>query len=416
MTTGAVIMFFAALAFGSVAVDFMRLDDSRVRLQLATDTVAHAALVARQTRDAPTAKAAALQIAGPNAGKVGEGRAINAGDIKFGTWDDTTRLFAPDPNARNAVQARAFYGQARENFVHGLLTHLVGFAGFEIEASSVFRTKSHQCARSGMIAENDIRFSGNNEFGPYYCIHSDNTMTFVNHTVFGANDEVTLPVLSNLTSGISTGLDAALRVRPAWLDVPRMIDDFEDSLEGNGALDIPISAAALPVEMHQLGISLPSTVSPSTLPSGVFYDVTCGQGGTKLRFDAGLYQNLGIRTDCAIQMPAGVAFENVVIYQENTGIRAFSAANGVRFGAVDTCDPGGNAILVTRGGIDVASGFELHGSAVLAAGPIHFAAEAGTMHGAVVISGDEIRGTSNSTFGTCDQDLGLGLYSYQMVD
>ncbi len=416
MTTGAVIMFFAALAFSSVAVDFMRRDDSRVRLQLATDTVAHAALVARQTRDAPSARAAALQIAGPNVGTVGKGRAINAGDIKFGTWDDTTRLFAPDPNARNAVQASALYGQARNNYLRGLLTRLVGFAGFEVEASSVFRTKSHQCARSGMLAENHIRFSGNNEFGPYYCIHSDNTMQFVNHTVFGAHAEVTLPVLANLASGQETGLDAARRVRPAWLDVPRMIDDFEASLEGKGALDIPISAATLPVEMHQLGTSLSNPVTPQTLSSGAFYDVTCGQGGGKLKFVAGLYQNLGIRTDCAIQMPSGVAFENVVIYQENTDIKAFSAANGVRFGAIDGCDPANNAILVTRGGISVASGFELHGSAVLAAGPIHFAADAGTMDGAVVISGDEIRGTSNSSFGTCDHDLGLGLYSYQMVD
>lgn len=416
MTVGATAMLLAVLAFSSVGIDFMRWQESRTRLQIAADTVAHGALVARQSREADAAKSVALDLAAPNAGTIGAGRAILAEDIEFGTWDAETRLFSPDPTARHAVRVQATYAQSRDNIVPGLLTRLVGFAGFEVEVSSVFQTRSHQCARAGMLAETNIRFSANNAFGPYYCVHSDHTMTFVNHTDFDVHSEVTLPELGDLTAGKTTGLDAALRARPAWLDVDRLIDDFEASLDGRGALELTIPASLLGVQPHILGVSLPTKVTPLTLLPGVFYDLSCSKGGKKLQFGAGTYRNLAIRTDCEIQMPSSVAFENVIIYQENTSDKAFSAAKGVRFGAQDSCDPAGNAMLVTRGGISVASGLELHGSALVAAGPIKFAANAGTMDGAVVISGDEIRGTANSTFGTCDHDLGLGLYAYQMVD
>ncbi|WP_417522591.1 hypothetical protein [Marinovum sp.] len=111
-----------------------------------------------------------------------------------------------------------------------------------------------------------------------------------------------------------------------------------------------------------------------------------------------------------------MAFEDTIMYREDTSTNAFNVASNVRFGAVDSCAPGGSAMFVTRGGMSVASGFALHGSAAVAAGPIDFAAQAGDLEGAVVISGDELRGTANSRFGTCDQDLGLGVYAYHMVD
>ena len=70
-------------------------------------------------------------------------------------------------------------------------------------------------------------------------------------------------------------------------------------------------------------------------------------------------------------------------------------------GVDDDCGTGGGAQIVTWGGVRVAANLEMYGSQIIAAGPIDFAANAGGIQGASLVSGATIDGTSNMSFGFC---------------
>jgi hypothetical protein len=121
----------------------------------------------------------------------------------------------------------------------------------------------------------------------------------------------------------------------------------------------------------------------------------------------GVFRNTVIIGDnCVFRMSNGTALESSTLITTSTDDGSITSPNGFRMGVDDDCADGGESQIVTWGGVQVASGLEMYGSQIIAAGPIDFAANALGIKGASMISGETIDGTSNMSFGFCGEGMG----------
>ena len=146
--------------------------------------------------------------------------------------------------------------------------------------------------------------------------------------------------------------------------------------------------------------------APEDFTEGRIHLVTCGNPG--LQLENGLYQNVIIIANCKISFVGG-QFENAIVVSTSThadAMKSSSANGGVRLGAVDNCDEGGGTIFLSHGGVDFSAGMEMHGSQIIAAKGVQFAANADGIRGASIVSGGRIDGTSNMEFAFCGGGMG----------
>ncbi|MHA6325976.1 TadE/TadG family type IV pilus assembly protein [Roseivivax sp. CAU 1753] len=419
-TIAAMFLLLAGLMLGSLSIDFMRRTEARTDLQITADSVAHTAIVLRQSVPEGAAKTAALLLAQENSAVFANNAAIAAADIEFGIWNKELREFIPQSDAKEAVRVRATRDAARGNYVTGLLSPLLGVLGFEIAADSVFAALPHPCVRNGIIAKTAVEMTSNNYFAPGYCVHSDQSMKFSQSNTFDENVSVTMPDISNLTlPGGSLdgnpGLAEALHNAPERLDIDKVIADFRDGIENGDDAYIPETVQFALDNIVTVANNGAGTVTPEILSPGNMYNYVCLNAGTTLSFDSGIFRDIVLWTNCKISFGSGTALEGSVIYQDNTSQNAVKASSGLRLGAIDDCAPTGNTVLITEGGMHTPSNLELHGSAIVARGDVSFAAKPDGVNGSVIMSGGTVSSTSSGAFGFCDADFALSLYEYKMV-
>ncbi len=415
ITIAAVFLFMASLILGSLAIDFSGRHAAQVDLQVLADTTAHSALVNRQELSPGNAMLAALAFGALNEGQQAKA-VVKPSDIEFGTWDSDTRAFVPNPVSRSAVRVTARRNKASNNIVRGILTGLVGIEGFEIEAVSIVAAKSDPCTQNGVVAEKLVSVNSGNTFGPGYCVHSDADISFKNSNSFGAKSTVSLPNIANLTlpSSIQAnpGLEGALKERPDRVEFAKLFSDFATGIELGDAAYIPGSVAYSWDNVTL--VTGQQAESPATLePGGVHVFLCTGSGS--LQFETGTYRDVVVWTDCKIRFSQGTAFEGSAFVQKNTAAQAIHAPNGVRFGAIDNCAPTGDTVIMTTGGVHVASDLQMHGATLAAGGEIHFSARPDGMHGASVISGSTVSITSGGAFGFCDGERDIPWKQFRYV-
>jgi hypothetical protein len=142
------------------------------------------------------------------------------------------------------------------------------------------------------------------------------------------------------------------------------------------------------------------TMSVDDFTSRRVNEMSCG--GQRVTLAAETFSNMVIiGYDCRFSMSNGTALENMTLITTSTDSRSIDSPQGFRMGVDDDCGTGGGAQIVTWGGVRVAANLEMYGSQIIAAGPIAFAANAGGIQGASLVSGATIDGTSNMSFGFC---------------
>ena len=145
------------------------------------------------------------------------------------------------------------------------------------------------------------------------------------------------------------------------------------------------------------------------------------------RHTAGVYEEIVVIAECQMQFGGGgggggngggngnggggnggggggsqaAEFHDSVLITLDTSATSIKANSGLTLGEQDDCDAGGGSIIVTYGGVNVASKLEMHGSQIIAAGDVDFAANANGIRGASIVAGGRIDGTSNMNFAFC---------------
>ena len=398
------------LAIGGFAIDHSRVVAEQTRLQVAADAAAHAAawdLVDFDPDGDIDAQLAAARDAGMvyAAANLGDGRpsSILGPDIEFGFWDDAAKAFTKSSSNVDAVRVTSYRVSSRSDPLPTTYLGLVGLKSFDLAKDSVFQLQLPACAMDGITACNKVELSSGNKFDSCYCVHGNQGVELNNGNIFEPCVTVSMANLSTLVGSTASnpGLDEALRqtsycpAEATSAGITETIDNLTSCKEeitknmcGAGTVDLKNNRVDL---------------NPGMLTENAYHEVGCKN--KQLFLDPGTYENAIIHTDCAVQFRGGVILENVVIISESTDKAAFGSprgnTGGVQIGKDDDCAPGGDALLITPGGMSFAAGITLSGGQLIAGGDVEFSAQGSGVDGGQITAGGSVVSTSNIHFGPC---------------
>ncbi len=162
MTAFGLILFIAMVCVGGLGLDVANLITVRTHLQMAADSAAHAALMAREFKSESEAKAIAVQIAQRALPVSKYGDTIKAEDIQFGKWDVVNDEFQIIPGSDDGVLVSTQRLAGRDNAVVSYFLRFVGFQNFDVVAESVYETYYPTCFREGFVAQDRVDVQSNN--------------------------------------------------------------------------------------------------------------------------------------------------------------------------------------------------------------------------------------------------------------
>jgi len=329
------------------------------------------------------------------------GDVLEVSDIKFGTWDPSSRVFEEIPGARSASMVTTSRLKEKANPVGVFLMQFLGAEEFDIRTQAVFESYVSSCMKEGFMADGIVDIQSNNAFVGGFCIHSNRYVSMNNNNSFEPGTIVSMPDLTRLDipgSGYdsNSGLSEALRQSRHNI---RIVSRIEDTITGLSEFQGRYQPSYIdsPVRVTVDGDKL----IQSDLIPGRVHNVTCKNG--KLNFPRDLVvDRMVLMTSCDVTMGRDMVVTDAIIATTATGARSFSGSADFTLGIDDNCQPGGGATLVTLGGMNFAAKLGMFGSQLLAKKDIQFAAQASGIEGASIVSGGRIDGTSNMAMGFCN--------------
>ncbi len=412
---------FTGFVMGGLALDVSNAISARTQLQIAADAAAHAALYTRDKsrKDGDSeqqARIAALDVGELNMRSAVYGTVLADQNIEFGRWDQSTRTFTPQSGARGAVRVSTQRRVDNDNGVRTFLLRLTGLEAWSITTPSVFITYQPACLREGFVAEGRVDIQSNNTFRSGFCVHSNDHVSLNQNNVFEPGTIVSMPDLEALdmpSSGYekNEGLELALRAGTMDIRILRELDDIIAGLENGDPDYLPdYITSTIPVTtVHTQNKALDLTASD--LQPGRIHVIECtsNNGNIAMPGDTDLSEMV-IVTNCPLKLGQNSNLRNMVLATTNTSDTSISGASNAIFGDENDCGKGG-AKVITKGGMRFAARLTMHGSQLIAATDIQFAAQGAGVKGASLVAGGEIDGTSNMDMGLCGEGMDDGFYA-----
>ena len=411
LTSFGLFLVIAMICVGGLGIDVANAIKVRTHLQVAADSAAHAALLAREYKTEAEAKSIAVSVAQASLPAASFGDTINASDISFGTWDAANEVFTPDPTSRDAVLVNTQRLQSRTNGVSTYFLRFVGLNNLDVVSQSVFETYYPTCFREGFVAQARVDVQSNNTYGQGFCIHSNDHVEINNGNSF-CGAIVSMPdkadiVVPNSDPTANPCLGDALRSGAYALRILSRIDDIIAGIEDPNSpyfrtdyVDInPLTGN--PVNRVTINPNGPGVRLTDWVP-GAIHEMTCATPNKKVNFGSpsDVFTRGVLKTNCIVQF-ASVELHDIIIISTNTDAEAFKASSGLKVGRDDGCTSGGGAQLVTKGGMNFPSDLQIYGGQLIAAKTISFAARPDGIEGVSIVSGEEIDGSSLINVGFC---------------
>ena len=409
---------------GGLAMDVMNGVKTRTHLQVAADSAAHAALMARsygKTED--EAIQVGLTVGNAALATSGITDTLITGDITFGQWDTASQVFTAVSNSNDAVFVDAQRLASRSTAMPTGFLSLVGVNFFNVRAQSVFETYVPTCTREGFFADDRIDVQSGNNFSKGFCIHSNehvemNTANIHSNTVIVSMPDETDVVLPSDGLTKNPGLEPALRDGAYAIPILFRIQDIITNL-GNPSSDYfrseylnidPLTAAPPEVTL----IKQDNSKLKDVWVEGAVHRRTCNASNQKISFESNETFERGVLiTNCRVEFGANLTLIDVAIATTNESVDSFKASNGLTLGLDDSCADGGGAQLVTMGGLNLASDLSAYGAQILARKSVDFAANANGVEGISIVSGSEIDSTSGISMAFCN---GAGMANFFLAD
>jgi len=392
-----------------IAIDMSSLIQARTQLQVAADTAAHAALYTRDSESKTVAKQKALDIASAMMPTGRYGSVLRIENIKFGTYDKSTKSFNVNDDSRAAVYVKTDRLSENANPVTSFLLRIVGFSDFDVATASVFETYRPTCLREGFVAEKIVDVQSNNGFMNGFCIHSNTHVSANQNNLFEAGTIVSMPDINDIDlaqSGFekNEGLEAALREGRVRLRIFARLKQIEAGMTNpNSRYYRPYITNKTPLKSNLTANN--NNLAMSDLTTGRVHELNCTKPNGSLTLAGETFSDVVIITNCPIKMSASTALEEVTFIVTDDGASSITAPSGLRLGKDDNCADGGGAQLLTYGGIANAAKVQMYGSQIIAVGTVNFAAANDGIEGASIIAANEIDITSGSSMAFCGSGM-----------
>lgn len=411
LTSFGLFLTMSMICVGGLGIDVANAVMVRTHLQVAADSAAHAALVAREYRTEAEAKTIAVNVAQASLPSSKFGDTINAADIQFGTWDAANRVFTPDATSRDAVLVNTQRLQSRTNGVSTFFLRFVGLNNLDVVSQSVFETYYPTCFREGFVAEEIVDVQSNNTYGNGFCIHSNDHVEINNGNAFMSGTIVSMPDKADLvipTDGFNSnpGLADALRSGSYQMriidridDIIQYIDDPTSTYFRSDYVDLDPITGLPPA---RITLDRKDKLDNSHWVAGAIHEVTCNAANQKIMIPANEVLTKGVLiTNCNVEFGSGSQIRDVIMVSTSTQDNAFGGASGATIGLDDGCAIGGGAQLVTTGGMRFPSNLQIYGGQLIAQKDIEFAARPDGIEGVSIVAGGKIDGSSLINVGFC---------------
>ena len=407
------------LMLGGYAVDVSGMATESVRLQVAVDSAAHAALLKREVSTVEEARTRAIDLVETNLPPGYYGDVVHSEEIVFGVWDEDTLTFTADPASGSAVQVTARRTTGNDNPMNTYLWKVIGVDTMDLVARSIYTTYDPSCFREGFVAQGVVDIQSNNSFTNGFCVHSNTYVSLNSNNYFEAGTVVSMPDLATIdlpNSGFATnlGLNEALRVGSYNLRILARVSDIIDNIADPDSLyrpDYLTTNATYTLTANR--------IDETDFVEGALHYWNCsgGSGGT-LNMARTPIKNVVIVANCEVSFGSNAQLQNVLFLNTSTSATSFRSPAGLQVGLDDHCADGGGAQLVTLGGMNFAANLSMYGGQLLAVGDISFSANANGIEGAAIVAGGVITGTSNMAMAFCGtgMDDNLTAKYFRMVE
>ena len=397
-------LFVICVAIAGLAVDFASALKTRTHLQVAADSAAHAALVARQTMPEAEAVQVGLAVAYATLPADSHGEFIRASDFMFGTWDRDARLFTEVAGSREAVMVDTGLIAARANQFNTMMLRVIDVDEWDIVRRSIYETYVPRCLIEGFVSDVLVDMTSNSIYRDGFCLHSNDMMELQNGNTFETGAMASVSALDQLilpSSGMvnNPGLPEAIRIGYYDIRVTERIDYMIENAIDPMSDVYPAQYLTAPAIID---VTPSNNFDAADWNEGRINRAICPSMNNRLRIRAGTVLRNGILiTNCELVLGQGVVLEDMIVLSTNTNEDAISGAADVRIGAPDICAPGGDVQLITRGGVSFPSQLSIFGSRIIAELEVSFTANAFAVQGASILSNGPIIGTANGLADTC---------------
>jgi hypothetical protein len=436
-TVWSLIWFMLYVAIGGLAVDVTDAYRNRTSLQSTADAAALAAVMSLP--DEADAVVQALDFAAGNMSPSHNGNVLLAPEVVIGTWDQDSRSFSTGGTEPNAVWVVTRRADQNGNPVGMNFLRILSLIGVDpcwnIATEAIAIKFIPGCMGSGLVALNNVKIGGNNEFINEVCIHGQNAgVTTQNNNRFESGVQVSMGDLDDLKAKIdsNTGLDSALIEGDLWpKDVDRLDEIFEGLIPGADGLYTEVPAAIYDTDAD--GNPVPPTFQvigpdfPGPYQAHHVYYVECASPQEQLVLPdievQPVFEKLVVYSECRIHGDDMGQVEDVVLASIATGngqkpldMAAIHLAGGADLGTADGCAPGGGIEIYSAASASLAAGGDINGLRAVVAGDFEMTAGGGGVNGIAVEAGHDIRLTSNNTIGSCPgNNSGPYAWHYRLV-
>ena len=409
------------ICVGGLAIDVANAVKVRTHLQVAADSAAHAALVAREYKTEAEAKAIAVSVAQRALPQANFGMTIEENDILFGTWDAANEVFNVSPGSNDAVLVNTQRLQARANGVGTYFLKFVGVTNIDVVRQSVFETYYPTCFREGFVAEQRVDVQSNNTYTNGFCIHSNDHVEINNGNSFCGGVIVSMPdkadlVIPSSGPGANPCINDALRSGSYRIRILDRINDIIANVDNPNSpyfrtdyVDIdPLSG-----NVQRVSFDRRDRIEDIWV-SGAIHEANCNASNQTITLSGNEILDKGILiTNCQVRLSVDSQIKDVLIVTTNTNVDSVQGGTRVTVGENDGCTAGGGAQIVTLGGMNFTQSLFAYGAQFIAAGDFSFESSANGIEGISIVVGGEIDGTSLMDMGFCG---GVGMENNFMAE
>ncbi len=455
---GTVLSLFFAIMFlliGGVALDGTNLWRNHQLMQNTADSAAHAAVVQLALGNSESqATQAALNSVQANmpTSAYGNLHADGFGNVNLVKYDPETNLVTSTgtPNAASVTLHRNdVSGNPVDTYVLRIADYLTigdptDLSHWDLSVTGVATVANTRRCNStdGVYAQDAIRVSSSNSFGPGYCLHSQTEVWMPQQNSFAPTAGISMPDLEDCsnkcTNSANPGAgDAAFETNLLMPDMNAFILDTEAAfLSANGSnstkddfffgksLEISALAALEDAGVSTSGLGRGDVVyltqaqfeSATDIPSGLTYSVSCnanGNGGnTRLTIDASNggddLRDVAVVTNCSLEFGSQANVESSLLLSTRQSATAtVTASSGAIVGTSNSCNSDKQSIIMALGNMHAPADFAGSNISVLVDGDIHLSASSSSStirhYGLSLHASGEIDIASNHDFGSCNQ-------------
>lgn len=294
--------------------------------------------------------------------------------IKYGRYDYTTLRFVEDANETQAVVVQLDFKEADGN----PLKHMFYFGGkvnFDLSVRASAEAYIPSCAKAGIFAKNQIIINGFASVQGSACLRANGAITIRGNLNADNEAEVSAPSANDMTIDNFANVSPKVLQFRVWqnkmmYDFHRVVADFETGRPTLLIPEFPLAQGVVHINASQTFSKTGNrknflVVPADELPRNRIIRISNCSGDTLL-FKPGIYSNMVIIAECAINFEQGARLREMILLSKRTGGDTLDFKRSATIGtSEDACKQGSGTLIWSLGHIGFRNDLTLYNTQLI---------------------------------------------------